>query len=163
MDDLSGRPSRVQQDSHDTADLHHLYRYEEQEASGVQRPQAGDFSPDRRTASACPVRMAVRTSDGNAALYAAAEPYPIHGGFARGSDTGTYSPGQYLQVHQGGPDEGPLQLREREFRAERRDSGEQIQREYPDALLLQGEVPQGMGQYQQPFPRDVGRGNSRLG
>ena len=54
--------------------------------------------------------------------YAAAEPYPIHGGFARGSDTGTYSPGQYLQVHQGGPDEGPLQLREREFRAERRDS-----------------------------------------
>ena len=49
------------------------------------------------------------------------------------------------------------------FRAERRDSGEQIQREYPDALLLQGEVPQGMGQHQQPFPRDVGRGNSRLG
>ena len=56
MDDLSGRPSRVQQDSHDTADLHHLYRHEEQEASRVQRPQAGHFSPDRRTASACPVR-----------------------------------------------------------------------------------------------------------
>lgn len=27
---------------------------------------------------------------GNTALYAAAEPYPIHGSFARGSDTGVH-------------------------------------------------------------------------
>lgn len=48
--------------------------------------------------------------------------------------------GQHLQVPQGGTDEGPLQLREREFRAVRGTDRDPVQREYPYAILLQGQI-----------------------
>lgn len=47
---------------------------------------------------------------------------------------------KHLQVPQGGTDEGPLQLREREFRAVRGTDRDPVQREYPYAVLLQGQI-----------------------
>ena len=57
------------------------------------------------------------------------------GGYPRACRTG-----QHLQVPQGGTDEGPLQLREREFRAVRGTDRDPVQREYPYAVLLQGQI-----------------------
>ena len=39
-------------------------------------------------------------------------------------------------------------------------AGEQVQREHPYALLLQGQVPQGMGEHRQSVPWHMGCGYS---
>ena len=45
-------------------------------------------------------------------------------------------PGQHFEVPQGGPAEGPVQLRERVLRPVREEDRERLQRQCPDALLL---------------------------
>ena len=41
-------------------------------------------------------------------------------------------------------------------------AGEQVQREHPHKVLLQGQVPQGMGEHCQSVPWHLGRGHTRL-
>ena len=41
-------------------------------------------------------------------------------------------------------------------------AGEQVQREHPHEVLLQGQVPQGVGEYRQSVPWYLGRGYARL-
>ena len=110
MDDIQRWTFGVQQAGHRPADLHHLHRYEKQEASGVQRQAAGRHAPDSGSCAACPLRMAVQQTDGDAVVHAAREHYPVHGRFARGRDTRAYRPGQHLEVHQGRADERPVQF-----------------------------------------------------
>ena len=106
---------RIQQGRHGAAHLHYLYRHTEQEAFGVRCPAAGVVPARERGVPARAIRLVVQSSDGNAALYAAAEYHLLHGSLARGSGSRTYRAGQYLEIPQGGADEGPLQFREREF------------------------------------------------
>lgn len=70
--------------AHGAADLYYLYRHQSQETFGVQRPEAGLIPARERLCPVSAVRMAVRPSDGDAVLHAAAEHYPIHGGLAHG-------------------------------------------------------------------------------
>ena len=110
VDDIQRRTPCVQQAGHHPADLHHLHRHEEQEATGVQRQAAGRPALDGGPCTACPLRVAVQQADGDAAVHAAREHHPVHGRFARGRDTRSCSLGQHLEVHQGRTDEGPVQF-----------------------------------------------------
>lgn len=101
---------------------------------------AGLVPTHKRFCSVSAVRMAVRLSDGGTTLYAAAEYYLLYDNFPRGGYPRACRTGQHLQVPQGGTDEGPLQLREREFRAVRGTDRDPVQREYPYAILLQGQI-----------------------
>lgn len=107
---IQRREPCVQQAGHRPADLHHLHRHEEQEASGVQRQAAGRPASDSGSRTACPLRVAVQQADGDAAVHAAREHHPVHGRFARGRDPRACSLGQHLEVHQGRTDEGPVQF-----------------------------------------------------
>ena len=156
MAHLPGRAFSVQQGGHLPAGVHHLRRNPQQEASGVQCPETSALPLGGRRAAARAVRVAVQPPDGRLPLLAAAEHHPVHGGHRRGRGAGAHRLGQHLQIHQGRPAERPLQLREREFRAMHGTRGEQVQREHPHALLLQGQVPQGLGEHQQPLQGNVG-------
>ena len=69
---------------HGAADLHYLYRHQSQETFGIQRPAAGLVPARERLCPVSAVRMAVRSSDGDAVLHAAAEHYSLYGGIAHG-------------------------------------------------------------------------------
>ena len=93
--DIHGRIKRscVQQDCDVPAYLHHLYRYEEQEASGVRCPETGVISANQRTVPDCVLRVVVPSSDGNEALHVATKYHLLHGDHACRCDIGTYRTG----------------------------------------------------------------------
>ena len=67
-------------------------------------------SARERLRAAGAVGMAVRPSDGNAAVHAAAEHHFLHGRLPRGCHSRAYRAGQHIEVPQGGSDERPLQF-----------------------------------------------------
>ena len=73
----------------ESADLYHLYRHTEQETSGVQRQASGHPAAHVRPCTARPLRMAVRPSDGDAAVHAARTHHPLYGSLPCRRDTGS--------------------------------------------------------------------------
>lgn len=69
-----------------------LYRHEEQEKTGVQWPQASPLSYHSRYRADCTVRMAVRLSDGNKALFLAPEHLALYDCLRGRRDTGSHRP-----------------------------------------------------------------------